>query len=132
MAPRIARILKAAKSYETLASLVTLTVGPGSIFMLIELNVPDWAIIAAVLVLCGGSTALPAFALRRRVNRRLDRQQEAFRQLWRFAHERGLFEHVEKDGQVASQLERVERDFYGGVPTPHPKSDPELFEKWNH
>ena len=103
-------------------------------------NASLWVVVPLAFLACLGSAILSTLALRKafeqRLNEALDevrgnveeviedydermeRQREGFGQLWKFAHERGLFERVEKDKEAARHLRQLREDFYGLVPTP--------------
>ena len=110
--------------------------GAGGLIVVMIANAPLWAIVPLAFVACLGSAILPVFILRKVFDQRLDevlqdvdeviegydkrmeRQREGFGQLWKFAHERGLFEQVEKDKEAAQHLRQLREDVYGVAPTP--------------
>ena len=110
--------------------------GAGGISMAAIANVSLWVIAPLAFVACFGSAILSALALWKVFDQRLgealqdideviqgydkrmERQREGFGQLWKFAHERGLFEKVEKDKEAAQHLQQLREDFYEVAPAP--------------
>lgn len=110
--------------------------GVGGLIVTVIANAPLWAVVSLALTACVGSAVLPVIVLRRVFNQKLDevlqdvdmviegydkrmeRQREGLGQLWKFAHERGLLEQIEKDKEAARHLQQLREDVYGVVPTP--------------
>lgn len=110
--------------------------GAGGLIVAAIANAPLWLIVPLTVVACLGSAVLPVIILRKVFDQRLhevlqgvdeviegydkrmEKQREGFGQLWKFAHERGLFEQVEKDKEATQHLRELREDVYGVVPTP--------------
>ena len=110
--------------------------GSGGLIVVMIANAPLWVIGPLAVVACVGSAILPVFILRKVFDQKLDevlqdvdeviegydkrmeQQREGFGQLWKLAHERGLFEKVENDKEAAKHLRQLREDVYGMAPTP--------------
>ena len=123
MVGRLKSIWNVVVGGEVVTSLIgQATTTGGAIVATTLMNLPDWVIAVAGVSACITTGVAIQYVLAKRVVNRMERmsnrQQEAFGQLWKFAHERGLLEHVKKDAETVAQLEELRLSVYGAAPQP--------------